>query len=367
MSYRARKAGFLSFVGISLLFAAPCLAASCKAKFNAEKKSLAYTCPGAQDDVLQVYCDKKARLEIADLAGKENKTIKKEKISCKSGVKTISLKTGAGNDVVLLGAGLGNPKNKKQHVLVKASLGDGNDALDARELAPVSDSEKSAAKASVFLNVDAGAGDDAIRGSEGPDTIFAGEGDDKIAGGAGKDHLEGQAGNDDILGGAGDDSIFGGEGDDIELGQEGNDGLYGNEGDDILSGGGENDYVDGGLGNDSLAGDAGNDNLNDAEGEDRLVGGEGEDVLNSDGDEEDELSPDYADIDGDGQINEVDLDDDNDGLADDVDPDLDGDGELNDVDWDPDGDGNPKAEFYQSFLDGGNIYTGNTIFKSDDF
>ncbi|MBX7145340.1 MAG: hypothetical protein K1X79_12885 [Oligoflexia bacterium] len=366
MSYTARIAGLFSISILALLVSPSAEAAACKAKYNSEKKSVAYVCPGTQDDVVEVYCDKKKRLEIADSLGKENKTLKKAKISCKSGVDKVSIKTGAGSDLVEFGAGLGNPSKKKKQVVVIASLGDGDDALDARNLSPQSDSAKPANKASVFLNVDAGAGDDAVRGSDGPDTIFGGEGDDRVAGGAGADHLEGQAGDDALLGGEGDDSIFGGLGDDVELGEEGDDGVYGNEGDDLLTGGNDNDYIEGGEGNDSLAGDQGNDHLQDNDGNDRLTGGEGEDILDSDFEEEDELSPDFADIDGDGLLNEDDPDDDNDGILDVDDPDMDGDGELNETDWDPDGDGNPKQEFYQFFLEGGNIYTGHKIFENED-
>ncbi|MCM2343331.1 MAG: cadherin domain-containing protein [Alphaproteobacteria bacterium] len=163
--------------------------------------------------------------------------------------------------------------------------------------------------------VDAGAGDDRVRGAndddalfgdDGADTLYGGIGNDIIVGGLGNDNLYGEAGDDilhggddndilnagdghDILnGGAGDDILMGGVGDDISYGEVGNDTIsagagnditYGDGGDDTLSGGAGNDWLYGGADADKLYGEAGDDLLYGETGNDQLYGGLGNDTL----------------------------------------------------------------------------------------
>jgi Ca2+-binding RTX toxin-like protein len=91
--------------------------------------------------------------------------------------------------------------------------------------------------------VDAGAGDDSIKGGGGPDLIFGGNGNDTINGAGGDDDVDAGAGNDSVIGGlgrdlvlgqAGDDTVQGGDGNDFLIGGLGADQLFGQNGDDIL-------------------------------------------------------------------------------------------------------------------------------------
>lgn len=98
--------------------------------------------------------------------------------------------------------------------------------------------------ASVAFTIDAGAGDDTLRGgafAERAETLIGGPGKDKITGGPG------------------DDVIRGGDGDDELEGQAGNDQLFGEGGNDKLRGDGFRDtgadVIDGGAGFDQTDGD----------------------------------------------------------------------------------------------------------------
>jgi Ca2+-binding RTX toxin-like protein len=90
-------------------------------------------------------------------------------------------------------------------------------------------------------SVQGGPGDDIITGGPGNDTLGGGQGNDTIAGTQGDDLIHGGAGNDSIGGGQGNDQIFGGLG---------NDTITGGQGDDTLDGGAGNNVLHGGLGND---------------------------------------------------------------------------------------------------------------------
>lgn len=85
---------------------------------------------------------------------------------------------------------------------------------------------------SVYLptSINAGGGNDTVRGGSGADQVNAGEGADLIEGNAGNDSLEGGAGNDTVNGGAGNDYITGAAGD------------------DNLTGGADRDTISGGAG-----------------------------------------------------------------------------------------------------------------------
>jgi Ca2+-binding RTX toxin-like protein len=120
------------------------------------------------------------------------------------------------------------------------------------------------------VQVDGGAGDDLIVGSDG---------DDLLIGGVGNDTIQGMGGQDEIHGGDGNDSLSGGDG---------NDAIYGEAGNDSLDGGADFDYLQGGLGNDTLvsgSGSAGGILFGDfesettADGQDLLIGDDGQDVM----------------------------------------------------------------------------------------
>lgn len=196
-------------------------------------------------------------------------------------------------------------------------LGGGNDSVTA-------------AAATVGVFVDAGGGNDTLRGGSGSDTFYGGVGADSISGGDGTDLIYGGDGNDTINGDRGVDRLYGGAGDDVfVLGFEfGNDSIFGGEsgetlGDtldfgtvtvgmnvqmsadkagtaqavistatfaeierfsltannDTFAGAGSDDVVYGGGGADSLAGHAGNDLLDGGIGADTLIGGTGNDTL----------------------------------------------------------------------------------------
>ncbi|MBW4982971.1 hypothetical protein KZZ07_10500 [Mameliella sp. CS4] len=136
--------------------------------------------------------------------------------------------------------------------------------------------------------VDAGLGNDTLKGGEGvdhlqggsnDDTVLGRGGDDLLDGGFGNDFILGGAGNDDISGGGNDDTLNGNAGDDTMQGNDGNDILVGQDGSDSLDGGAGNDTMDGGNGDDVLEGGDDNDILRGRAGEDELAGGLGRDFL----------------------------------------------------------------------------------------
>ena len=126
--------------------------------------------------------------------------------------------------------------------------------------------------------IDAGDGDDTVKGGVGNDRIVGGDGDDNLRGTRGDDVIIGGNGNDSLRGQVGDDTLIGGDGNDTLKGAENDDSLRGDAGDDLLEGGTENDKLSGGGGNDTLSGEAGNDRLNGGGGADRLLGGADDDV-----------------------------------------------------------------------------------------
>ena len=103
---------------------------------------------------------------------------------------------------------------------------------------------------SLIENVNAGRGNDVVRGNAADNTL---------SGGGGTDLLFGADGSDRILGGNGDDRLRGNSGDDFLYGGAGNDNILGGFGNDTIDGGQGNDQIDGGAGNDILAGSTGND------------------------------------------------------------------------------------------------------------
>ncbi len=154
-----------------------------------------------------------------------------------------------------------------------------------------------------LLNIDTGAGDDGVLGSNGNDTIATGTGDDVAHGGEGDDRIdlgtgadtsgidghavsgdddiirfpinytpvgeesELEAGDDTILAGAGNDAVADGYGSNVILGNQGNDFLVAVDQD-----GGAADTVNGGSGDDWIFADEG----------DRIITGGGRDEVTLD-------------------------------------------------------------------------------------
>ena len=135
------------------------------------------------------------------------------------------------------------------------------------------------------LSVEAGAGDDVIKGYKYDDMLYGGSGNDTIYGGDGMDDLYGEEGNDTLYGGAGNDSIYGGDGIDLIYGEDGSDNIFAGEGDDIIYGGDARDKIWGGEGSDRIYGEDGNDLIFGNKGNDLIEGGDGDDEIY--GDDED--------------------------------------------------------------------------------
>jgi len=197
-------------------------------------------------------------------------------------------------------------------------LGAGNDSVDG-------------VVTSSGLWVDAGAGNDVMKGGSGRDTLSGGLGNDTIEGNAGNDLLLGGDGNDALYGGDDDDTLAGGLGADTLVGGRDNDtadysasnaavnvdlstgigtgghaqgdtyngidGIIGSAFNDtligfdiesrtgedifwnILRGGEGDDFIDGRAGADELFGDGGNDTILGGSGTDVMFGGTGRDSL----------------------------------------------------------------------------------------
>ncbi|MEB8389197.1 Hint domain-containing protein [Rhodobacteraceae bacterium KMM 6894] len=166
--------------------------------------------------------------------------------------------------------------------------------------------------------VEAGDGDDTVRGREGDDTLNGGDGDDSMRGDEGDDSLDGGAGDDTLRGDDGDNTLNGGEGDDSLIGGPGNDSIIGGDGQDTALGGGGDDFIDtsapvgspsdpnfplpdDGFGTivpedpdvdndrDLVAGGAGNDTIFTGDDADTITGGAGDDFIDG-GLDDDEIS-----------------------------------------------------------------------------
>jgi Ca2+-binding RTX toxin-like protein len=125
------------------------------------------------------------------------------------------------------------------------------------------------------LTLKGGAGDDTIIGGSGNDRIFGGSGNDILLGRGGNDYINGGSGNDLISGGNGNDTLVGGNGNDVMFGGRGNDNMFGGNGNDIMVGGSGHDNMNGGNGNDMMFGGRGNDRMNGGSGIDYANGGSG--------------------------------------------------------------------------------------------
>jgi Ca2+-binding RTX toxin-like protein len=105
--------------------------------------------------------------------------------------------------------------------------------------------------------LDGGPGDDSLYGGAMPDILLGGDGTDYLFGRAGGDELYGAGGNDELHGDAGEDYLEAGAGNDVLLGDAGADTLLGLAGNDrFFAADGARDQLSGGLGTDSADADA---------------------------------------------------------------------------------------------------------------
>jgi endoglucanase len=109
----------------------------------------------------------------------------------------------------------------------------------------------------------------------GLDTIYDGTGNDTLTGGANRDVIYGSGGANRINGSGGHDVINGGAGEDR---------MYGGDGDDRMAGGGGVDRLWGEAGNDTMSGNSSNDKLRGGPGHDSLLGGTGADIIDGEAD-----------------------------------------------------------------------------------
>ena len=143
---------------------------------------------------------------------------------------SISIDTGAGNDVVVVNATVAADA-------VTANLGDGNDGFNSTTaLGPVT-----------------------VNGVGGNDTILAGEANDELNAGDGNNGVIAGAGNDMVTSGNGADGIIGEGGGDTVFAGGGGDNIFGNAGRDTLWGEGGSDAIDAGDGSDTVAPGGGDD------------------------------------------------------------------------------------------------------------
>ncbi len=162
------------------------------------------------------------------------------------------LKTGTGNDVLLLGDGV--------ELAGSVELGAGNDQVTFGE------------GTNIALDLDGGDGRNLIvyQGkTTGVDFTFGAEDFPRVGG----ETLNFQS----VTGTSAKDVIFGDDGANTLTGNDGGDRLSGAGGDDTLASGDGEDELDGGGGDDSLTG---------GDGKDKLTGGAGDDTLDGGGDED---------------------------------------------------------------------------------
>ena len=125
---------------------------------------------------------------------------------------------------------------------------------DGRIFKGTSNADKVTVTGAFNLQIETGAGNDAVTlkgknskvyGGAGKDSLTGGDKADTLSGGTGNDILSGGSGNDSLDGGAGNDKLYGGNGKDTIIGGKGNDSLWGDAGADtfVYNAGDGNDVI----------------------------------------------------------------------------------------------------------------------------
>ncbi|MDA0282002.1 MAG: FG-GAP-like repeat-containing protein [Planctomycetota bacterium] len=190
-----------------------------------------------------------------------------------SGLPTINVQSGDGNDVII-----GSPD-----LAMSAAGQDGNDTITGSmngDTLSGGDGDDSIIGLAGNDDIDGGDGDDVVTGDDGDDTVLAMDGNDTVTGGLGNDSIVGGDGLDSLSGNEGDDTLNGNSGDDTITGDDGMDLIYAGAGNDLVNGGNDSDTIFGNSGADSLFSDAGDDFVDGGSGADSIEGGTGNDTLN---------------------------------------------------------------------------------------
>jgi len=160
-----------------------------------------------------------------------------------SGVISVEIETGGGNDVVLLSPDI-------RTTFVDAGAGDDKVVADPALLVPLLITGNAGNDTII-----GGGANDELSGAAGVDRIWGGAGDDFIIGGASNDQLRGEAGNDLLIGAGGNDFLSDVEGIDHFIGGAGNDKLISRDLTSDVSN--DPDILSGGTGTDSAQFDVG--------------------------------------------------------------------------------------------------------------
>jgi hypothetical protein len=112
--------------------------------------------------------------------------------------------------------------------------------------------------------IQAGNGNDQIRGGAGNDTIIAGNGNDIVYGKGGNNEIQTGSGRDSLQGDRGNDTLIAGNGNDSIVSGGGTDSISGGNGNNTILAGWGHDYVAVGSGKDTIIGGTGNKIVYDA-------------------------------------------------------------------------------------------------------
>lgn len=193
-----------------------------------------------------------------------------------------------GKGVDIDGDGAADIATNREDWYVRLDTGDGDDIVDARSASASINPKRlddTRGERGPAIAIDAGGGNDIIRGGRLGMDVSAGAGRDRVFGGVGVDKIDGGSGNDVLRVGAGRgrDSAGGGSGNDVILGNGGPNVLLGGAGNDVIRAGAGADEIQGGLGHDRIYGGAGNDRVRDLfsvrSGNDLIFGGAGNDMI----------------------------------------------------------------------------------------
>lgn len=301
---RASQAGIIGIV--AGLFWAPLALASTATINNGD--TIRVTGGGSESNTITVsYAAASDIYSVTDSSSNLNKSgsacnqADSRTVNCPgAGVKTISVDTGSGSDLIIidrqtvpasierdLDGGPGNDvlaggRGKDD---MKGDTGD--DLLDGHEGADDinggngTDTVSYANRTTpVFVTIGSTNGNDGneldqtglvrdtvhgdvegVVGGSAGDTIIGDNSAEVLSGGDGNDVLIGNGGGDTLLGFNGDDFLGGGNGGDFALGSFGNDRLLGGPDGDRLIGGPDNDFIRGKKGSDAMAGKGGIDRI----------------------------------------------------------------------------------------------------------